>query len=172
MAVPILKKKAAVVEKLEFYRPEPLGNSFEDKPWVSHLDVVDLDQDGLLDIVGCEALESTVFWIRQNTDGSFEEITLATGMKGPVHVQAVDMDKDRDLDLLIASMSVIFPNNDHIGFVYVLENDGNEIFQPHAVLENVMRVSDVRAGDFNGDGEMDLAVGQFGYDQGEIRWME
>src|SRR5690606_35839711 len=27
-------------------------------------------------------------------------------------------------------------------------------------------------GDFNTDGKLDLAVAQFGYDQGEIRWME
>ena len=30
----------------------------------------------------------------------------------------------------------------------------------------------MQPGDFNGDGKIDLAVGQFGYDQGEVRWME
>ena len=34
------------------------------------------------------------------------------------------------------------------------------------------RVTDIQPGDFDGDGDVDLAVGQFGYDQGEIRWME
>jgi hypothetical protein len=29
----------------------------------------------------------------------------------------------------------------------------------------------VRAADFDGDGKLDLAVGQFGYDEGEVRWM-
>ena len=34
------------------------------------------------------------------------------------------------------------------------------------------RVTDIQPGDFDDDGDIDLAVGQFGYDQGEIRWME
>ena len=169
---PILKPKVELVEDLNLYRHQAVGKSFEGNPWVSHLDVVDLDQDGLLDVIGCEARDSEVFWLKQGSDQGFEEITLATDMKGPVHVEAVDIDKDGDLDLLVASMSVIFPNNDHIGFVYILENDGNQRFTRRTVLENVMRVTDVRAGDFNGDGDLDLAVGQFGYDQGEIRWLE
>jgi hypothetical protein len=42
------------------------------------------------------------------------------------------------------------------------------------LAEHVARVTDVRAANFLGhpDGRLDLAVGQFGYDQGEIRWME
>jgi len=30
----------------------------------------------------------------------------------------------------------------------------------------------VRAGDLDGDGDLDLSVAQFGYDQGETHWME
>jgi hypothetical protein len=82
------------------------------------------------------------------------------------------MDGDGDLDVLVASMSVIFPNNDRIGAVFVLENDGRQNFTPHLVLENTSRVTDVRAADLNGDGRLDLALAQFGYDQGEVSWLE
>jgi hypothetical protein len=33
-------------------------------------------------------------------------------------------------------------------------------------------VSDVRGGDLDGDGDVDLAVAHFGYDEGETRWVE
>jgi hypothetical protein len=69
-------------------------------------------------------------------------------------------------------MGYVFPNNDRIGTVYVLENDGQQKFTTHAVLENTDRVTDVRVGDFNGDGQVDLAVAQFGYDQGAVCWLE
>jgi len=66
----------------------------------------------------------------------------------------------------------VFPNNDKIGSVIVLENDGHQHFTKHIIAEHIARVTDVRAADFNRDGRLDLAVAQFGYDQGEIRWME
>jgi hypothetical protein len=102
----------------------------------------------------------------------FEERLLAGAMKAPVHVEAADMDGDGDLDVLVGSMSVVFPHNDRIGTVFILENDGRQNFTPHAVLENTSRVVDVRAADLNGDGRMDLALAQFGYDQGEVSWLE
>ena len=40
------------------------------------------------------------------------------------------------------------------------------------LLENVARVTYVAAADLNKDGRLDLVVGQFGYIEGEIRWME
>jgi hypothetical protein len=95
VVIPILKQKAVVVEHLNLFNHEPIGRSVKGNPWVAHIDAVDLDQDGLLDVIGCEAREGEVFWLRQTVAGKFEEITLATDMKGPVHVEALDMDHDR-----------------------------------------------------------------------------
>ena len=110
-------------------------------------------------------------WLRQTTPGRFEETTLAANIAGPVHVEAVDIDGDGDLDLLVASMGQVFPSNEKIGSVIILENDGTQHFTAHVVLEHVARVTDVRAADLDHDGRLDLVVAQFGYDQGEIRWM-
>lgn len=137
-----------------------------------------LDEDretGLTERSGdgdCDSKLSQVFWVRQSAPGIFEETLIAEDMSAPVHIDPIDFDQDGDLDLLVACMSFIFPNNDPIGAIIALENQGDERFRKRVLLDQVARVSDVRAADLNGDGLLDLAVGQFGYDQGEIRWMK
>jgi len=148
---------------------DPVGDT---KPWITHLTVVDLDRDGMKDVVACDAKLNRICWIRQDPPGSYREIQIGSEVRGPAHVSPCDMDGDGDLDLLVAQMGMIFPNNDRIGVVLVLENDGAGGFTNRKLVENVARVTDVRCGDLDSDGDMDLAVGQFGYDDGEIRWME
>ncbi|MCC5025589.1 MAG: VCBS repeat-containing protein [Candidatus Synoicihabitans palmerolidicus] len=69
-------------------------------------------------------------------------------------------------------MGEVFPNNDRIGSVVILENDGTQRFTTRVVADKVARVTDVRAADLNGEGRLNLAVAHFGYDQGEVVWME
>lgn len=104
--------------------------------------------------------------------GVFAEEALAEDLPAPVHATVTDLDADGDRDVLVACMGLVPPNNDRIGSVIVLENDGRQNFAPRVLLEKVARVTDVQAGDFNADGRLDLAVAQFGYEEGEIRWME
>jgi len=163
----------APIEALERFQSQELGTPGELPPWIAHVKAIDLDQDGLTDIVFCEAQFNEVRWIRQTAPGTFApEALLAADMRGPVHAEAADMDSDGDLDLLIASMSVVFPNNDRVGTAFLLENDGQQNFTPHILLENTTRIVDMRPADFDGDGDLDLALAQFGYDQGEVAWLE
>ncbi len=160
------------VDDTALFKPTPIGAPVDGHPWIAQIEPVDLDKDGLMDILVCDAQKNTITWVRQKARGQYEEIVLAEDVPAPVHVEAVDMNRDGHLDLLVASMGQIFPNNDKIGTVLILENDGHQHFKKHVLAEHVARVTDVRAGDFNHDGLLDLAVGQFGYDQGEVRWME
>ena len=165
-------KPKKVFENASLFSSTPIGNSFEGKPWISHVKVVDLDLDGKDDILACEGQHSTVLWLKWDAAGRFVERQLADKMNAPVHAETADLDDDGDLDILVSTMGEIFPNNDRIGSLIVLENDGSQQFKKRVLLENVARVTDARAGDFNGDGKLDIAVAQFGYDQGEIRWLE
>jgi len=159
-------------EKIDFLVPEPIGFDFTEAPMISHVIANDLDNDGLLDIVVCDAKSNSISWIRQSPANVYSEKILADDLMAPAHVQAKDFDGDGDLDLLVAVLGLIFPSNDKIGSVVILENDGQFNFQKHTVIEKVARVSDVRAGDLDNDGDMDLAVASFGYDDGETRWIE
>ncbi|MDQ8201957.1 VCBS repeat-containing protein [Pelagicoccus sp. SDUM812003] len=154
------------------YSNREVGIPSTDRPWITHVNVVDLDGDGLTDILACDAQTNTVGWIRQTAKGRYHERIVAKDLPGPVHVEAVDMDGDSDLDLLLSCMGQVFPNNDLIGSVIILENLGKETFKRHDIITDTYRVTDVRAGDFTGDGLLDLAVGKFGYQQGEVTWLK
>lgn len=169
---PGVRKSSGPVDDSGYLKFERIGKPMEGKPWIAHVNTIDLDQNGLLDVVGCDAGSNTVFWIRQISEGVFEEVTVGEDLQVPVRVEYADMDGDGDLDLLVASMGAVFPNNDRIGEVFILENDGAGNFTKRTVIEHTARVTDVRAGDFNGDGRLDLALAQFGYDQGEVSWLE
>jgi hypothetical protein len=159
-------------EKIDFLVPQAIGNTFTNPPMIANLQAVDLDNDGLLDVLVCDASGNTVSWIRQYPAGVYAEQILAAAILAPSHVQAKDFDNDGDLDLMVSSMGMVFPSNDKIGSILILENDGKQNFTQHVVADHIARVSDVRAGDLDGDGDNDLAVVQFGYDDGETRWVE
>ncbi len=159
-------------ETIPFMKPTPIGDTPDEKSTIAHVAIYDLDQDGLKDVLACDVLHGRITWIRQTSPGIYKETQIGDDVAGPAHVEACDMDLDGDLDVLVSAMGMILPNNDRIGKVIVLENDGANRFTTHVLAERIARVTDVQCGDLDGDGDMDLAVGQFGYDQGEIRWME
>jgi len=164
-----------VAQKFE-YVPVAIGASVSEcgRPLVTNVQIADVDQDGLEDVLYCEAQKNSVRWIRQSPRGVFTESIIGENIPGPAHVWVADLNGRGRRDVLVASMGKIMPSNERIGAVVVLENLDNRQFSKRVLVDRVARVTDIRAANLAGhtDGRLDLVVGQFGYDQGETRWME
>ncbi len=167
-----LRDDAIEGEDLRLFEPRPIGLPFDTPPKISHVQAFDLDADGWQDLIACDCENHTVSWVRQTAPGEFQENVLCDGLLAPAHADCVDFDGDGDIDIAVGLLGVLFPNNDKLGSVVILENDGQQSFTPREILSDVARVSDVRAGDLDEDGDVDLVVTHFGYHQGEVRWME
>ncbi|NOR33884.1 MAG: hypothetical protein GQ579_04300, partial [Bacteroidales bacterium] len=124
-------------EKKDFLIRQHIGMEYDTNPMISHVLVEDLDQDGLLDVIVCDALDNFVSWIRQYPANTYTETVLATELIGPAHVQAIDFDGDGDKDLLVAILGLLYPSNDKIGSIVYLENDGNFKFKKHIVIDRI-----------------------------------
>lgn len=173
--IAVESSKAADAGASLAFEPSAIGAPAADfgRPWVTHLQIVDVDQDGLIDVLYCEASTHTVRWIRQAPRGTFTETVIGESILAPVHVWAGDVNGSGRRDVLVASMGQVMPINDRIGSLVALENVDNRTFRRRVLLAQTARVTDVRGANLSGhaDGRLDLVVGQFGYAQGETRWM-
>ena len=72
-------------ERIDFLEKTTIGVPPSDPPpWITNVAVVDLDQDGLLDVVFCDATLNQIGWIRQAPAGTFSESTLSALVVAPV----------------------------------------------------------------------------------------
>ena len=99
--VPVPADRASILPKgapSRFLQPQPVGLPIAQRtrPLVAHVTVVDLDKDGLGDIVACDVLANRVVWLRQAPRGTFTETTVGAEVRAPAHAEAVDLDRDGD----------------------------------------------------------------------------
>ena len=138
---------------------------------ICNVSTVDLDMDGECEVLACDAEGDRITWIRR-VDGVWKETALETGIPDPGRSEALDFDGDGDLDIVVAVVGSLEPVDQLVGKVILLSNDGHCGFSSRPILEGVQRVADVRAGDFDGDGDWDFAFAAFGHTKGSIGWLE
>jgi hypothetical protein len=140
-------------------------------PQISHVQIIDCDGDGSMEVVACDALGRRILRFDRSADGSWRESTLIDNVGTPAHATFVDIDADGDLDCVVAILGDIFPSDAEIGRVELFRREADG-FAREVLLDDIRRVADVQPADFDADGDIDLAVAVFGYSRGEILWLE
>ncbi|WP_164103671.1 FG-GAP repeat domain-containing protein [Candidatus Laterigemmans baculatus] len=176
--VPSFRQPAEIYSGGTTYPASPVGFEFRELgppvaglPLITNVQIFDFDADGQNEVIACDALGSRVLLLERQEDGSWEESVLIADVSVPAHATVVDIDQDGDLDVLVSVLGNMMPDDGVIGRLELFERRGDQ-FVRHVILDNVRRVADAQPGDFDGDGDIDLAVAVFGYSRGAVLWLE
>lgn len=131
---------------------------------VIHTPIADLNNDGKPDFLALFSQEFEEISLFTNEGGRFKQTVLDKAPHpawGSNNLQLVDLDKDGDLDALVANgdtLDDLLPKNDH-GLRW-LENKGKEGWKAHDIGK-VYGVSGVKTADLDNDGDLDIVASSF-----------
>ena len=134
----------------------------------------DLDSDGAEDVVAVSRDGRVVWWRNAYPVNEFESprtiAELSSIDVSGFDLNVVDVDGDRDLDILVPAL------NSFDGAAWY-ENVGGTTFEKRLIDPNAGTSSRLRAGDFDGDGDKDIAAsvrirGEHGSYCCEMHWYE
>ncbi|AFZ56089.1 VCBS repeat-containing protein [Anabaena cylindrica FACHB-243] len=130
--------------------------------------VGDFDGDGNLDAAVANSLDKTISVLLGNGLGDFSLISSpAVGLYNPISVAVGDFDGDGNLDLATANfdlpdLQTVPPNLNPDSDISILLGDGTGNFDaPITVAIPGTNLSAISLGDFNKDGKLDVAAGNF-----------
>lgn len=66
------------------------------------IDIVDINEDGLLDILCTSPYENSIYWLEQNYFGDYTQHLIDSSFYAAKGVQAKDMNKDGKLDIIVS----------------------------------------------------------------------
>jgi len=114
----------------------------------------DFNGDHIPDIATVNGDTNTVSILINNGDGTFRpHLDFATG-PGPNGLAAVDWNKDGKMDLVVSNGGAAAASQS----VSILLGNGDGTFQPHHDIIGAPHANSIAVGDFNGDGNPDIAT--------------
>ena len=145
-------------------RPDEPAKVIGRVPHPCRVQVVDLDGDGLRDILVANLGEfwpldtdkGSVVWLRNRGKDRFDAVVLADKLSRVADLQAADFDGDGDLDIVLAAFGQV-----NTGGIVYLENVTKDWAHPEfepVVLDYRAGASDVQAADLNRDGHPDFVA--------------
>lgn len=146
-------------------------------PGITNIQWIDLGMKSTPAIVYCDISTGAVkaYW---PSESDRPTVRLGTVLQ-PVHVAPCDLDQDGKTDLVIADIGEFNANESDLGQIVWLHRSTNtegketsesetnengiEKFEKTVLLDGLSRLADVRPGDFDSDGDIDLLVAAFGW---------
>ena len=85
-------------------------------------------------------------------------------LNNPCRVEPCDLDKDQAIDLVVADLGSFFPRDHDLGrVVWLRRQEEGRPFEQIVLVSGRGRVADARPADFDGDGDLDVIVAEFGH---------
>lgn len=130
-------------------------------PAVANVRLLDLDGDGQPEVVASDMRAGLILAGTPTRGGTLKII--ADDVPHPSHIEQIDLDKDGLQDLLIGDLGSFQPADHTNGAIVWLRRNKDGSYKSFVLADKLGRVADVRAADFDGDGDLDLVAAVFGW---------
>jgi hypothetical protein len=130
-------------------------------PWVANVRFQRSSSRGSVEIVAADMASGLV--LGADAQAAAGVLRILGRVPNPCHSEAVDLDRDGRMDLVVANLGGRLPEDHALGSVVWLQGQAGGAYRPLTLAKDLPRVADVQAVDVDGDGDLDLIVAAFGW---------